>query len=126
MADSPQYTAIPRLAMIQCSAANGNADGTGTMGAGEFQSGANGSRIDRVIIKAVGVTTAGMIRLFAFKGADKGLLAEFEIKAVARSKSVAGYEGIADLELQVPTGWIVRAATENAEPINVFLMGGDY
>lgn len=126
MASSPQYTAAPRLVLIQCSVANPNLDGTGTMGVGELQAGPNGSRLDRVIIKAVGSTTAGMIRLFGKRAGVTAVLAEFSVGQVTRSKTVPSFEGLCAMALQIPAGVTVHASTENGEPINVWLECGDY
>lgn len=132
MATNAQYAATPKLGIGQVSVANTNRDGTGTI-ATIFSAGANGSRIDAIDIKAVGTTTAGMIRLFIHDGANARLLAEVPVVAVAPSGTLPAWEAQLNtnsmsqiLPLVLPTGYSLRAATNNAETFNVIALGGDF
>ena len=132
MAANAQYAATPKLGIGQVSVANTNRDGTGTI-ATIFSAGANGSRIDAIDIKAVGTTTAGMIRLFIHDGVDARLLTEVPVVAVTPSGTLPSWEAQLNtntmtqvLPLLLPTGYSLRAATNNAETFNVIAQGGDF
>lgn len=128
MANTPQYTAIPRLVVVQLGAANPALDGTGSFGAETFVAGANGSRLDKAVVKALVSTTAGMVRIFTSTGAAKRLLTEIPVQAVAKSASVASFEVIVDFlgGLPIPAGCTLYASTEKGEAIVVSMFGGDY
>lgn len=128
MASTPQFTQVPRFVVIQLSAANSNLDGTGAMGAQGFAAGANGSRLDKAVIKATVTTTAGMVRLFMVNGATTTLLSEIPIAATNKSASAAAFEVVVDFlgGLSIPSGFTVKASTEKGEAINVNLFGGDF
>lgn len=132
MATQPQYAATPRCGIGQVSVANTARDGTGTI-ATIFTAGANGSRIDAIDIKAVGTTTAGMIRLFIHDGANARLLTEVPVTAITPSGTLPSWEAQHNtntmtqvLPLVLPTGYSLRAATNNAETFNVIALGGDF
>jgi hypothetical protein len=71
MAISPQYAATVKSTISQISTANTSRDGSGTTVLA-FSSGTNGSRIEKIQIKALGNTTSGMIRFFiSSNGTDR-------------------------------------------------------
>ena len=132
MATQAQYAATPKCSIGQVSVANINRDGTGTIGA-VFTAGASGSRIDAINIKATGTTTAGMIRLFIHDGANARLLTEVPVTAITPSGTLPTWEAQLNtntmtqvLPLLLPTGYSLRAATNNAETFNVIALGGDF
>lgn len=132
MAAIPSYAAAPKMGVGQVSVANPNRDGTGTL-ATIFTAGASGSRIDALALKAVGTTTAGMIRLFIHDGTDSRLLAELPVQAVTPAATTPAWEVQQTtnsmsqlLPLILPTGYSLRASTEKAESINVIAIGGDF
>lgn len=125
MASNPQFTKTPLYAAALISAANTNRDGTGTV-VSVLGPGANGGRIDRVVVKALGNTTAGMVRLFIHDGANTRPLTEIEVVAVTASASKAAFEAVVDLDLVLPTGHTLRASTHNAENFMVSVFGGDF
>jgi hypothetical protein len=132
MATQPQYAATPRCGIGQVSTANTARDGTGTIGT-IFTAGASGSRIDAIDIKATGTTTAGMIRLFIHDGANARLLTEVPVMAITPSGTLPSWESQLNtntmtqvLPLVLPTGYSLRAATNNAETFNVIALGGDF
>jgi len=91
MATQAQYASVPKYGIGQVSTANTNRDGTGTL-ATVFTAGTNGSRIDAINLKAVGTTTAGMIRLFIHDGSNARLLTEVPVTALAFVGSAAEHE----------------------------------
>ena len=132
MSSVPQYASTPRCGVGQVSTANTNRDGTGTI-AIILTAGANGSRIDAIDLKAVGTTTAGMLRLFVHDGTSARLLTEVNVGAVTPSSTQPSWEAQLNtntmtqvLPLVLPTGYSLRASTEKAETFNVIALGGDF
>lgn len=132
MAAIPQYASTPKCGIGQVSVANTNRDGTGTI-ATIFSAGASGSRIDAIDLKAVGTTTAGMIRLFIHDGTNARLLTEVPVTALTPSATLPSWEAQLNtnsmsqvLPIILPTNYSLRASTNNAETFNVIAFGGDF
>lgn len=132
MATQAQYASIPKVGVGTLSTANTNRDGTGTI-ATVFTAGASGSRIDMIDLQATGTTTAGMIRLFVNDGTNSRLI--FEVPVLANTPSGTNPAWSAQLNtntmtqilpIVLPTGWSLRASTNNAEAFNVIAFGGDF
>lgn len=127
---SPIFPLTPKIGLGQVSAANTNRDGTGTL-VNILTGGANGTRIHRITIRATVTTTAGMVRLFIYDGSSvTRLWREVPVSAITPSASVeafsANLELFGELALHLPANYVLRAATHNAEAINVIAEGGDY
>ena len=132
MAIQAQYASTPKVGVGQISTANTNRDGTGTIGT-VFTAGTNGSRIDMIDVQATATTTAGMIRLFVHDGTTAFLVAELPVVAVTPSATNPAYSQQLNtntmtqfLPIVLPTGWSLRASTNNAEAFNVIAFGGDF
>ncbi len=127
MATTAQFTATPKVGVAVISTANTGRDGTGTLGI-VFTAGASGSRIERVQIKAQATTTAGMVRLFVHNGTTSYLLTEIQVAPATPSGTLSAYEAtfVFDGGLVIPTGYSLRASTNNAESFNVIALGGDF
>ena len=132
MATQAQYASTPNTGIGQISTANTNRDGTGTIGT-VLTAGASGSRIDAIDIKATGTTTAGMIRLFVHNGTTAYLLTEVPVLAITPSSTTPSWEAQLNtnsmsqvLPIILPTGYSLRAATNNAETFNVIAVGGNF
>lgn len=132
MATAPSYASTPKCSIGQISTANTARDGTGTIGT-VFTAGSSGSRIDAIDIKATGTTTAGMIRLFIHDGTNARLLTELPVVALTPSATLPAWEAHLNtnsmsqvLPIVIPTGYSLRASTNNAETFNVIAMGGDF
>lgn len=127
MATTPSFVATPVVGMGLISAANTNRDGTGTI-VNLLSAGANGTVIERIDVKAIGTTTAGMVRLYISDGTNHRLWKEIEVSAITPSGTVdAWYNSvIPDPPFAIPTGYSIRASTHNAESFQVFVFGGDY
>lgn len=127
MGSSANFASGPRSEVADVSAANTNRDGNGTI-VSAFTSGASGSRIDRIEIKAVGTTTTGMIRAFKKKGAGAWKLwREYSVTAATPSSSVPSFSALDDdigevLDSTTQVGF----ATHNAEAFVVHVGGGDF
>jgi hypothetical protein len=126
---TPIFVETPKIGLGQVSTANTNRDGTGTI-ATIFTAGSNGSRVNRVITKAVGTTTAGMVRLYIHDGANARLWKEVSVTAITPSATVESFKNEiympGELALVLPTGYSIRASTHNAETFNIIAEGGDY
>jgi hypothetical protein len=130
VAVSPNFAATPRHAVGQVSAANTARDGTGTI-VTVLTAGASGSRVDQIRIQAAGTTTAGVVRLFIHDGSNARLFREVMVTAITPSASVEAWSAAIDLSsaglaLILPTGYSLRASTNNAETFNVFVIGADF
>jgi hypothetical protein len=127
---SPIFIDTPKTTMVQISVANTARDGTGTMGT-VVTAGVDGSRIHKVVVTATVTTTAGMVRLFIDDGGGNiRLWKEIAVSAVTPSATVAAFTYTLDLQgedaLLLQSGYLLKAATHNAEAINVFAHYGDF
>jgi hypothetical protein len=135
MGASANYASVPKVGVAVISTANTNRDGTGTIGT-VFTAGASGSRIDAVEIQATGTTTAGMVRLFLHDGTNARMISEVPVLANTPSGTNPAWSalvnssgmnnGTIQLPMSIPTGWSLRASTNNAESFNVVAFGGDF
>lgn len=127
MAAETQYTA--NTGCVTISTANANLDGTGTLGTvltASSAAGMKGCIIKSVTIKAQGNTTQGMIRLFASGGGATELIAEIEVPAVTKSATDPSFELHMETNYAIKAGYIIKAATQNAETFNVIAEGLDW
>ena len=134
MAEEPNTIPVfPRNAALACgqvSTANTNRDGTGTV-ATILTAGASGTRITYIEAKAQVTTTAGMVRLFLHDGSTFFLWKELTVDAVTVSGTVASWTEAVDLtadgkQLDLPSGWTLRASTHNAEAIDITVFGRNF
>lgn len=126
MSTAAAFAATPKNWLAQVSAANTNRDGTGTI-VDVVTAGANGSRVEAIEITAVGTTTAGVVRLFLYDGANTRLLEEVLVSAITPSATVKVFRATVALAWPVfAPGWKLRAATHNAETFNLSAFGGDF
>lgn len=128
---TPIFTITPIVSMVRISSANTNRDGTGTMG--DVVSGAlNGTRLDRINIIAGGTTTAGMVRLFIYDGVSvTRFYREVAVTALTPSATVQTFAFTIlspdqNPLIVLPAGYILRAATHNAENFDVTAIGGSF
>jgi len=131
MATQAQYASVPKVGIGTISTANTNRDGTGTIGT-VFTAGSSGSRIDAINIQATATTTAGMIRLFVYDGTTAHLINEIPVTAITPSGTLPAWAAQLNtntmtqiLPIVIPTGYSLRAATNNAESFKVIALGGD-
>lgn len=129
MAATINFANVPRTSAVVISTANTNRDGTGTVGT-VLTAGASGTRIDRVRAQATVTTTAGMVRLFLYDGANSFALQELTIAATtvgANTAAATNEVTFGDTRpLLLPAGWSIRASTHNAESITVTAYGADF
>jgi hypothetical protein len=132
MASSPQYAATPKNGTLttQLTTADSALNNPVTSIVSVFTAGANGSRIDRLKIKATGSTSAGLVRLFVSNdgGTNKRLVSEIAVTAITTSSTVPAFEFdhvfFGGLILQ-PSA-ILYATTSVTQTINVIpIIAGD-
>ena len=127
MAITAQFVATPKVGLATISTANTSLTGSGTIGT-VFSAGANGSRIERCVVKATGTTTSGMVRLFIHNGTASTLLTEIPVAPVTPSGTLPAFETtmVFDGGLVIPTGYSLRASTHNSESFQLTALGGDF
>ena len=123
----PRFIADPVVGIAAISTANPNRDGTGTMGT-VATAPATGMVIDLIRVKASATTTAGMVRLFIHDGSTARLYDEVAVTAITPSATVKSFEAevAPTTPLILPSGYSLRASTEQAEAFNVYAIGGNY
>lgn len=123
---NPVFTDVPIIGVGQISVANANRDGTGTVttiATGQT----DGTRIDEIQIKAAVTTTAGMIRLYIYDGANTRLFYEVPVTAITASATVATFWYSVKFDnLILPSTYELRASTEKAEAFNIVAFGSNY
>ena len=126
MAATPNFAATPRVGAIAISTADTSRTTPTNVGT-VLTAGASGSRIDEVNIVALGTTTTNVVRLFLFDGTDYFLMQEVLIAALTPSVTAPVVTYISTYSnLMLPSGWSLRATTNNAEAYEVLAFGGDF
>lgn len=131
MAASASFASVsPRVSVGVISTANTARDGTGTGPATAiFTAPAAGSKIEEIVVKARGTTTAGMVRIYLWDGSgtDGHLYYEVPVTAITPSATVATFESRITFDnLVIPSGWAITASTHNAETFGVMVFGADF
>jgi hypothetical protein len=122
MAEETQYSA--NTGLVSLATANPNLDGTGTMQT-VLTAASNGTLVKSVWIK--GGTKNGMVRLFIYDGTNAArLVAEIEICAATPICTVNYQEKRLPLDLHLECGYVLKASTDQADPINVIAEGLDW
>ncbi len=126
---NPIFTLTPVISGCAISTANTARDGSGTVGTvitGET----NGTRINRITIRAKSTTTAGQVRLFLYDGAAYHYWKEIAVTALTPSATVQSFVSVLDLSgdyaLILPNTYTLCASTHNAEAFDVTAEGGNY
>jgi len=127
---TPIYPGLINKGKGKLTAANAARDGSGTV-VTVFTAGANGSRVEIIRVKAIVTTTAGAWRFWAYDGTNAYAIGEIIVPAITVGAAVQSAEGLLDFTspgnvLLLPSGWTIRAATNNAEAADVTVVGGDY
>lgn len=119
-----RYTAVNGMALI--STANTNLDGTGTLVSVLVPSATNGTIINRIIVKAIGNTTRGMVRLFVANHGSYYLLKEIPVPAVNATASEIDphfFKVTFDLNFDLINTTELWASTEKSESFQVIAEG---
>ena len=119
-----KYTANTGMGLI--SAANANLDGSGTV-VTILTAASNGTVIKTVIVKATQSTTRGMVRLFVYDGSSaKTLIKEIHVPSTTASSIDHSFVTRVPLNLNLKSGYVLLAATQNAESFQVIAEGLDW
>lgn len=125
----PIFPKSARIGAANISTANANRTVTGITGLTSLiAAGADGTRIDRIRVKATDTTTAGMVRIWIYSGSGNAqLLFEIPVTAITPSATVASFDTYINIDMEnLPTGYTLYATTEKAEAFNVMVFGGDW
>lgn len=121
MSTTAQYASVPKLGIGQVSVGDASRT-TPTQVATVFTAGANGSRIDRIALQALGTTTATAVRLFLHDGTSYSAWQELLLPASTPSGTAAGFSvqqcsaiNPALLPLILPTGYSLRATVNDTQ-----------
>ncbi len=105
--------------------ANSFLDGSGVL-VPVFTSGANGSVIKSITVKATGSTSQGMVRLFVGNGELNFLYREIMIPANVQTGVVPAFSLVLPGIFRLQPGWSLLASTELSETFNVFADYGEW
>lgn len=129
MASASIFYTTQRNAIGQVTTANTGRDGSGAV-VTIMLAGTSGSKIERIIIQAIGTTTAGFVRLYLHDGATAYLWKEITVSAITPSATVAAFHDEVDCSLPgsiliMPTLYSLKASTHNTETFNVIAIGAN-
>ena len=126
MSAAPAYASVPNIGSQLASALESSYTAPTTT-VTLLTAGTNGTRVNRVVAKAVATTVAGKIMLFLFDGTTYHLFDELDVTAVGITTTVDGFRiEKAYYDLVIKTGWSLRAALSVAQTgIKVIAFGGD-
>jgi hypothetical protein len=146
MSVQPQYAAVPLIGFCQITVANTNRDGSGTLG--QLCVGrAPGTRVDKILVRATGTTTAGIVRIYhalsgltlnadgtiaSFAAATKRLIGELSVTAYTPSSTQKAFGSAVagEGDFAFPSDFVLGQyealyiAPEKAETFNCFAVGG--
>lgn len=125
----PIFPVAARVGVANISSASAIRTTTGVTGLTSlFVAGTNGSRVDRIRVKATATTTAGMVRIWIYSGSGNAqLLFEIPVSAITPSATVASFDTYLNVDMEnLPSGYTLYATTEKAEAFNVMAFGGDW
>lgn len=111
MASAPEFATIPRIGNANLSTANSLRDGTGTIPT-VLTAGTNGTRIERVRLKATADPSDSIVTMFIHDGSLYHIFDDFDWgNPAAGSTTVeSGVMERAYRDLVLPTGFSIRAA----------------
>jgi hypothetical protein len=128
---APVFVDTPHIGLVAISTANTNRDGTGTLG--DVITGAtDGTRVDRIVIKAGGTTTNGMVRVYLYNGVNTMLWDEVFVPAITASNTTATFKAVVTSpDMMSPmvvlaSGQKIQVSTVQAETFYVTAHGSDY
>lgn len=142
MNTQPIFPTVPKVQWTNILTANTAKDGTGAV-VTAFNAGANGSRIDKIVVRALGSNTATVLRLFINNGQlnttanNNSLVYEATIAATTISETSALADNVLDVTRGITTEPVipylpgnykinVTIGTTLAAGLQVTVYGGDY
>lgn len=125
MATTLNLFSTPRNGQARISTANTNRDGTGTV-ATLITAASTGTKVNEIVVKATGSTTAGMVRLYLSDGTNTRLLDEYAISVVNVAANIASVRVSTSYNnLYLPSGSSLLVSTHNAEQFDVLAFVAD-
>ena len=126
MAAAPSFAATVKASAANIATADTSRTSPTNVGT-VFTAGASGSRIDEINIVSTGTTPAGVVRLWVYTGSVYYLLSETLVTATTPSTAQAVFSSVSTYNnLMLPSGYSIRATTNNSESFNVIAFGGDF
>lgn len=133
MATSAQYAATPRIGSATLTTADTSLTAPTTVGT-VLTAGASGTRIDYIDIQGVDTTSAGLVNLFIYDGANYILWAQVPVIAVTSSTTAPAFQATMSsnvnaniMPLILPNGYSLRATTSVSQTgVRVTAQGGDF
>lgn len=126
MATTPAFASTPKTGVVSIGTADTSRTTPTSVGT-VFSAGSSGSRIDEVSVVAAGTTTAGVVRLFVYNGSAYFLLREVLVSAITPSTSTAVFsQTLGFNNFVLPTGYSLRATTNNSDIFHITAFGGDF
>lgn len=133
MSTSAQYASTPKIGSALLTTADTSLTAPSTVGT-IFTAGASGSRIDYINVQGVATTTASLVNIFIYDGANYILYAQIPVMALTSSTTSAAFQGLISsntnpnlLPINLPTGYSVVATTSVTQTgVRVTASGGDY
>lgn len=132
---SPIFLRTPSVQYVTTgTSANTNLDGTGTVATVFTADATNGSKIEKVILEALGSNVATVVRLFVNNGntnataSNNALVYEVAVASNSVSQTAASTRYEVPLDLALPAGYKLNCAigTAVAAGIMVTAVGGHY
>jgi hypothetical protein len=131
--DTPNFAGTVLAARALLNAANTARDGTGTL-VSVLTAPAAGARIDKLRVKALGTTSVGTIRVFAWNptGSVATLLAELPVPATAPAATDATWSRVLDsttdieLPILLPASWELRCTSHTADLFHISAIAGGF
>lgn len=130
MASQCNVQYLSNIGSVNISVANPYLDGTGTLGtviiAGNI--GGNSTVINSILIKAIGSTSEGMIRLFIYSASSSTTLLWREIRVPGSTQTgvVPAFSYSFNANLTLALGHRLLASTQNAEKFNIIAQAVDW
>lgn len=133
MATSAQYAATPRIGSATLTTADTSLTAPTTVGT-VLTAGASGTRIDYIDIQGVATTSAGLVNLFIYDGANYILWSQVPVIAVTSSTTLPAFQATMSsnvnaniMPLILPNGYSLRATTSISQTgVRVTAQGGDF
>jgi len=133
---SPIFTLVPVSKTVSVTTVTSDSPmraGTGNNFATILTAGANGTRVDRIVLTSQGTSVAGQLLLFIYDGATNWFFKELTIAAVVASTTLAA----ATTELirtdglpicALPSGYSLKCCVTvtQTNALNVSAFGGDF
>lgn len=107
--------------------ANNMLDGTGPMSE-IFVAGPNGSRVDKILVKALAATSSGLINIFIGNGSAIRLVTQAVVEPMLPSLLATTFETVISTTniFTLPPGWTLYASITRNEYFSITAFGGDF